>query len=321
MIWRRYPPLLGFPNMVPALLIMIREGFEAALIVAIVFAYLRRIGRLDLGRAAWQGVAAAVGLSFLIGVVVHNTLGNLTGVPRLRAFAAVSLGAAAVLTWMVFWMRRQSRAIKGELEHKVDAAVLADDPRRAIVAVTFFAVIREGIEAALFLLAVGTSSGGRDTLIGATLGITIAVALGLAVYLGGRRLPLRTFFNVTGMVIIVFAAGLLARSVFFLQASGDLRIFVDNVYDVRSVRWLTTETEVGKMLAALFGWDPRPSLEQVLAWAGYLIPVTWLFLRRPRSESAVAAAPAAVLAGGAGDPPATADGDGPGRRAPAGTGA
>ena len=269
--------------MVPALLIMVREGFEAALIVAIVFAYLRRIGRLDLGRAAWAGVAAACGLSVAIGVVVHLTLGNLAGAARLRSFAAVSLAAAGVLTWMIFWMRRQARAIKNELEQKVDSAVLTGNPRRAVVAVTFFAVIREGIEAALFLLAVGTSSGGGQVVGGAVLGLTIAVGLGLAVYAGGRRLPLRTFFQVTGMVVVVFAAGLLARSVLFLQASGDLGTMADNVYDLTSFSWLTQQSEVGKMLAALLGWDPRPSIEQVLAWFGYFVPVTYLFLRRPPS--------------------------------------
>ena len=269
--------------MVPALLIMIREGFEAALIVAIVFAYLRRIGRLDLGRAAWAGVAAAVGLSAVAGGVIHLTLGNLTGAARLRSFALVSLFAAAVLTWMIFWMRRQARAIRGELQQKVDRAVLADAPRKAIVAITFFAVIREGLEAALFLLSVGTTSGGGEVLLGALLGIAVAVGLGLLVYAGGRRLPLRTFFQVSGMVIVVFAAGLLARAVMFLQVTGDLGTLAVSVYDLTSVSWLTQETEVGKILAALLGWDPRPSLEQVGAWLAYFLPVTYLFLRRPRA--------------------------------------
>lgn len=265
---------------------MVREGFEAALIVAIVFAYLRRIGRTDLGRAAWTGVAAAVGLSVVVGVVVHLTLGNLVGPARLRAFAAVSLAAAGVLTWMIFWMRRQARAIKGELEQKVDEAVLTANPSRAVVAITFLAVIREGIEAALFLLAVSTSSGGAEVVLGASVGIAIAVALGFLVYAGGRKLPMRTFFKVTGMVIVVFAAGLLARAVLFLQSAGDLGTLADNVYDLTGATWLTQQSEVGKMLAALFGWDPRPSLEQVLAWIGYFVPVTYLFLRRPRQQPA-----------------------------------
>jgi high-affinity iron transporter len=274
--------------MVPALLIMVREGFEAALIVAIVFAYLRRIGRLDLGRSAWAGVAAAVGLSIVIGVGVHLTLGSLEGPARLRSFAAVSLAAAGVLTWMIFWMRRQARAIKNDLEHRVDHAVLAGNPRQAVVAVAFLAVIREGVEAALFLLAVSTSSGGGQVLAGAALGVAIAVGLGLVVYAGGRRLPMRTFFQVTGMVVVVFAAGLLARAVLYLQAAGDLGTLADSVYDLTGISWLTQQSEVGKMLAALVGWDPRPSIEQVLAWVGYFLPVTYLFLRHPRPARAPA---------------------------------
>ena len=109
--------------MVPSLLIMVREGFEAALIVALVLAYLRRIGRTDMMRATTIGIALAVAISIAVGLVVHLTVGSLEGDARLRAFGAISLAAACVLTWMVFWMRRQSRAIKGQLEHKVDHAL------------------------------------------------------------------------------------------------------------------------------------------------------------------------------------------------------
>lgn len=109
--------------MVPALLIIVREGFEASLIVALVFAYLRKIDRLDMAKATWLGVAAAIAISIAVGVGLHLSVGGLTGDARLRSFGAISLLAAGVLTWMVFWMRRQARAIKSELEHKVDLAL------------------------------------------------------------------------------------------------------------------------------------------------------------------------------------------------------
>lgn len=273
-----------------ALLIMVREGFEAALVVAIVFAYLRRIERLDLSRAVWEGVLVAVAISVAVGVVVHVTVGNLEGDARLRAFAAISALALCVLTWMVFWMRRQSRAIKGELEHKVDAALESANVRRGIVAVALLAVLREGIEAALFLIAAATEEDGRDVVVGAVIGIAIAIALALMVYVGGRTLPMKAFFKVTGVILIVFAAGLGSRVILFLQASGDLGSFsLNGVYDVRQYAFLTQSTEVGKFLAAMFGWDPRPSVEQVVVYLGYLVPVTYLFLREPR-----AAAPAPV---------------------------
>lgn len=272
--------------MATALLIMLREGFEAALIVAIVFAYLRRIGRLDLATSVWQGVLAAVGLSLAVGIVVRVAIGNLEGDARLRSFAAVSLLAVVMLTWMIFWMRRQSRLIKGDLEHKVDGALAATDTRRALMVVAGVAVLREGIEAALFLLAITSEAAPGSVLLGAAIGLAIAATMAYAVYWGGRRMPMKAFFTVTGVVLIVFAAGLLARVVLYLQGSGDLgSANLNGVYDLRSQAWLTQDTETGKFLAAMVGWDPRPSIEQVIAWLAYIIPVTALFLRRPRGQA------------------------------------
>ncbi|HET6951470.1 MAG TPA: FTR1 family protein [Acidimicrobiales bacterium] len=263
-----------------AFLIMIREGFEAALVVAIVFAYLKRIGRLDLTRAVWLGVLAAVGISVGVGVVVRLTTGDLVGDARMRAFAAISALAAVVLTWMIFWMRRQSRLIKNDLEHKIDTAIASADTRRAIVGVALVAVLREGIEAALFLLAAGTDEGGRGVVTGAVLGLALAAGLAYLVYFGGKRMPMRAFFTVTGLVLIVFAAGLVAKSVMFLQVSGDLGSYnLNGVYDLTGQAWLTQQSEYGKFLSAMFGWDPRPSIEQVVAWVGFIVPVTYLFLR------------------------------------------
>jgi high-affinity iron transporter len=268
--------------MATALLIMVREGFEAALVVAILFAYLRRIGRLDLGRAAWRGVALAAAISVGIGVVVHLTVGSLDGAARLRSFAAISVLAISVLTWMVFWMRRQSRAIKGDLEGRVDTAIASANVRRAVAAVALLAVLREGIEAALFLIAAATEEDGWDVLIGGLVGLAIATVLAGAVYFGGRTLPMKAFFRVTGAVLIVFAAGLASRTVLYLQMSGDLgSINANGVYDLTGHSWLTQSTEIGKFLAAMFGWDPRPSIEQVVVYFGYLVPVLYLFLREP----------------------------------------
>jgi high-affinity iron transporter len=270
-----------------SLLIMVREGFEAALVVAIVFAYLRRIGRLDLGRAVWQGVVIAAAISVVVGVVVHVTIGNLEGAARLRSFAVISLLALSVLTWMVFWMRRQSRAIKGDLEARVDAAIASTSVQRAVTAVALLAVLREGIEAALFLIAAATEEAGWDVLVGALIGLAIASALAALVYAGGRSLPIKAFFRVTGVVLIVFAAGLVSRTVLYLQIAGDLgSANLNGVYDLTGQGWLTQSTETGRFLAAMFGWDPRPSVEQVVAYLAYLVPVLVLFLREPRSAPA-----------------------------------
>jgi len=280
--------------MLPSLLIMVREGFEAALIVALVFAYLRRINRLDMARFTMLGVAAAVVTSIVVGVAVHVTIGGLEGTPRLLAFAGISLLAAGVLTWMVFWMRTQSRAIKGDLEDKVGRALAAQGAGRAVAAVAFLAVLREGIEAALFLVAAATDVDAGSVVVGGLIGLGIALFLGFGVYAAGRKMPMRAFFRVTGVIVIVFAAGLLARTVMFLQAADSLGTINNAVYNLTMYPWLTQDTEVGKFLAAMLGWDPRPSFEQAAVWLAYIVPVTYLFLRKPRVRSAPVA-PARVV--------------------------
>jgi high-affinity iron transporter len=283
--------------MLAPLLIMVREGFEAALVVAIVFAYLRRSGRLDLAGPTWAGVALATAIATAIGIVVHVTIGGLSGAERTRTFALISVAAAAVLTWMIFWMRRQSRTIKGELERQVNSALGTRRVGFAVALVAFLAVLREGIEAALLLVAGATDAEGGPVIIGGALGLAIAAVLGVLVYAGGRRLPMASFFRVTGLVLIVFAAGLLTRTVLFLQSGGDLGTLRDNVYDLTGYAFLTQSTEVGRFLAALTGWDPRPSLEQVIAWVVYTAIVTVLFLRPPRFSVARTPAPATATSG------------------------
>jgi high-affinity iron transporter len=267
-----------------ALLIMLREGFEAALVVAIVYAYIRRIDRPELTVPMWQGVAAAAALSVGVGIVVHLTVESLEGNARLLAFAAVSMLAVVVLTWMIFWMRSQAHRIRGELQGSVDQATAAGgDVRLAVMTVAFLAVAREGLEAALFLIAAATTEDGWAVLVGGLLGLAGASVLGFLVVLGGRRLPMRQFFTVTGLVLIVFAAGLVSRTILWLQATGDLGTVWNNVYDLTAYPWLTVNTETGKFLAAMFGWDPRPSIEQIVGYLLYLGTVSWLFLRAPKA--------------------------------------
>jgi high-affinity iron transporter len=232
----------------------------------------------------WQGIAAAAALSIGAGIVVHLTVESLEGRARLLAFAAVSMLAVIVLTWMIFWMRSQAHRIKGELQDSVDQAITAGgDVRFAVMGVAFLAVAREGLEAALFLIAAATTEDGWAVLVGGLIGLAMASVLGFLVVLGGRRLPMRQFFTITGLVLIVFAAGLVSRTILWLQAAGELGTVWNNVYDLTAYPWLTVSTETGKFLGAMFGWDPRPSIEQIIGYLAYLGTVSWLFLRAPKA--------------------------------------
>lgn len=269
--------------MLTALFIMLREGFEAVLVVAILYAYLRRTGRTDLMRPLWTGVGVALAVSIAAGLAIDRTVDSLEGAARLRAFAAISVFAVVVLTWMVFWMRTHARAIKGELHGSIDRAVTSGDHIRwAVTFAAFVAVARESLEAALFLIAAATTADGVDVLLGGLIGLVAASALGWLVVLGGRKLPMRTFFRVTGVMLILFAAGLLSRTVLFLQTSGDVATAWGAVYDLTTYPLLTVDTEIGKFLGAMLGWDPRPSIEQVVAYLGYAVTAMVLFLREPR---------------------------------------
>jgi high-affinity iron transporter len=268
-------------------LIILREGFEASLIVAIVLAYLRSIGRLDLRGTIWTGVALAAAIALGAGLVLNTVVDGLEGAARNRTFAVICIAAAAVLVWMVFWMRRQSMHIKGELQHAVDTALHEGRAARALFLVAFFAVLREGIETALFMVAAATDARTSDVFVGGGLGLVGAALLGMAIYHGGRWVPMRQFFRVTGLLVILFAAGLAAKAVLFLQQPLGLHLGSMDLafYDVTSVHWLTNSSEVGKFLSGIFGWDPRPSIEQVLAWLALALPLTYLFMRKPKSTT------------------------------------
>ena len=193
-----------------AFLITLREGFEAALIVAIVLAAVRAQGRPELRRWVWLGTVAALGLAVVVGLILHLTIDDLTGVARLRTFAIICLAAAGLLTWMIFWMRKHSRSLKGELEHQVETAL--SQSAFALGAVAFLAVAREGLETALFLISTTSADDGAQIVWGGLLGLVVAAALGVAVYHGSRVIPMKAFFQVTGVLIILFAAGLMSRA-------------------------------------------------------------------------------------------------------------
>jgi high-affinity iron transporter len=263
-----------------AFVIALREGIEAALIVSIVLAYLKQLGRTDRSHLVWWGTGIAVALSAIVGTIIFSVGAEFEGTAEEVFEGLVTLTAVGVLTWMIFWMRRQGARIKSELQQKVDTALTAGG--LALAAIAFFAVLREGVETALFLFAAaeGTAvEGGGVTaqLLGAVLGLGLAVLLGVLLYRGGIRMNLRTFFKVTGVILIVVAAGLFAYSVHELQEAGWLPFLESPAFDLSAT--LPDDEGIGAVLRGLVGYNADPGVLEVVAWATYLVVVGTLYLR------------------------------------------
>jgi high-affinity iron transporter len=279
-------------------LITLREGLEIALIMSILLAYLNTIGRHDRHRSIWAGAGWAAALSIAAGLVIFLTAGALSHRSQEAFEGVVSLLAVGVLTWMIFWMRRQARFIKGELQHRVDVA-LASPSVMALGMLAFFVVLREGLETALFLFAAfrATSAGSTAlSLLGAVLGFGVSAVLGYLMYRGGVRLNLRTFFKVTGALVLLVAAGLLASGIHELQEVGWLPFGTGTAFDISD---MIPDSGPGLPLRALFGYNANPTWLEFLAWAGYLITVGVLFFRpQPQPVPGPVAEPMRTAGGG-----------------------
>ena len=262
--------------------ITLREGLEAALIVGIILAYLAKAGRRDLFPAVGLGVALAVAICLAAGVAIVVMIGRLPLPVQATLEGLAAVAAVVVVTWMLFWMRRQGRAMKGELEGQLSSA-LARGTAGALVVMAFLAVIREGFETVLFLLAVVTSRGDTTSaLVGGLLGLTAAVAVGWAIFALGVRVDLRRFFTWTGVLLIFVAAGLVSYAVAEFTEAG-LLPSTKAVFDLGGV--LPESSPLGSVLAGLVGYRSEPSLLQVTAYLLYLVPVLVLFLFDDRIPS------------------------------------
>ncbi len=278
------------------LLTGLREGVEAALIVSIVLAYLARTGnRRSFGRI-WLGVGTAVGMSLILGAAVFITVGEMPE-PYEQIFEGLTLlVAASVVTWMLFWMRRQAASVKGELQQAVDRALVAGSAW-GLALLAFTAVLREGVETSIFLVgqatAVSASGGAASVLLGALVGLALAVFLGFGFYQGTRRINLARFFRWTGIALIFIAAGLLGQAVHEFVEIGAITLGSATAYDLSAV--LSDDAGLGAFLKALLGYSATPSWAQVVVHAGYLVTVLALYLR-PLKPATAAERPAPVAA-------------------------
>lgn len=254
--------------MLGSLLITLREGLEAALIIGIILAYLARTNNRQGFKPVWLGTSLAVLVSLIAGAIIYIVAGEFSGRAEQIFEGSAMLLAVGVLTWMVFWMRKQAVNIKGELQARIQSA-LTNGSSFGLVAIAFIAVVREGIETVLFLFAANTvAESAVSFTIGGLLGLAVAIAIGYGIYKGSSKLNLRTFFNITGLVLIVFAAGLLAHGIHEYNEAGFIPNVVEHIYDINSI--LPENSTAGRFLTALFGYNGNPSLTEIIGYIGYL---------------------------------------------------
>jgi high-affinity iron transporter len=272
-------------------LIGLREGLEAALVVSILVAYLVQSGRRDRVRPIWLGVGAAVAVSLLAGALLTFTSRSMSFRAQEIFGGLMSILAVCFVTWMVFWMRRASRHLKGELQGKLDAALAMGTGALAVTA--FVAVGREGLETALFIwTAVQATGDTAAPVAGAFLGLVTAVVLGYLLYKRSVKLNLATFFRWTGAGLVVVAAGVLAYGFHDLQEAGWLTSggLGHTVLDATGV--LPPSSWWGALFKGLFSISAEPTRLELGVWLAYLVPTMFLFLRPPAPAAAPPRAPA-----------------------------
>jgi high-affinity iron transporter len=280
----------------PTFVIGLREGLEAALIVGIIAAFLGQQGRRDALRQVWAGTAVAVLICIGIAIALQVISSDLPQRQQEGLETVVGALAVCMVTYMILFMRRHARDLKGDLEGAA-ASALASGSSRALVVMAFLAVLREGFETAVFLLATFHASGDATaSWIGAVLGIAVAVVIGYGIYKGGVRLNLARFFKVTGLVLVVVAAGLVMTAFMTANEAGWLNFGQAQAFDLS---WLVRPgTPLSSLLTGVLGIQPYPSWIMAVAWLVYLVPmvviVGWPAHRSPASPPA-----AAVTAAGA----------------------
>ncbi len=261
--------------LVPALLLSFREGLEAALILGIVFGILRRVGRTDQARVVWLGAGLAGLLSLVFGIGFHALGVSFEGAAEQIFEGTAMLLAAGVLTWMIFWMARQGRSVQAELERDVRQAALRGG-RWAIFSLAFVAVLREGLELALFLTAAAFTATAAATLVGGIVGLVAAAVAGWLVFATTRKLHFGTFFRATSILLMFFAAGLVAHGIHEFNEVGWVPPIVEHVWDMNPL--LDENSGLGQILKALFGYNGNPSLTEVVAYIGYWVVVSLALL-------------------------------------------
>jgi len=268
----------------------LREGLEATLVVSILIAFLVKSDRRDRLGQVWVGVAGAVAVSVAFSAVLTYVAGDLLDFKQRELFEAItSIAAVAFVTWMIFWMRRFSRSLAGDLRTRLAEAIGLG--ALAVAVMAFLAVVREGLETALLFFAAAQGASQTSVpLLGLLAGIVTSVALGWLIYAGAIRINLSVFFKWTGILLILVAAGIFKYGVHDLQEAGILPGLNAYAFDITGV--YDSSAWYAALLGGMFNLTPQPTVLETIAWVGYAVPVLVLFVAPGRSTTRPAPAPA-----------------------------
>jgi high-affinity iron transporter len=275
-------------QMLPIFLLTLREGVEVALIMGIILAYLNRTDRQQLTSSVWAGLALAAVVTALLGVLIFQVMGGFdpdieSEKNMLRTFEGVScLLAAGVLTWVIVWMHRNARHLGSQLRTAVDATV-GKNQAWAITGLVFVTAGREGLETVLILPGLAKGAATMDIVMGIALGLAGAIFVGVLLHRGSRTLDIQRFFKVTGVLLIFFAAGLVAYGIHELQDAGRFPVLMKDVWNINHL--LNDKAGVGLLLKSLFGYNGNPEIIELLAYVSYLSASLMLFLKSPKVDA------------------------------------
>ena len=272
---------------VAPIIISLREGIEAALVIAIMIAYLRRSNQGDLTRYVLGGAIAAIVSSMAIAILMSMLWGTFEG-PLLAVFeGTVVLIAALLLTTMIVWMWHAGSGVAAEIEDSVSRRT-AQNSGIGVALLAFALVLREGVELVLFTMALAIQEG-SETYLGVAIGLTLAIGAGLAIHQGSLKVSLKAFFKWTSVLLVLFAAGMMAYGIHELQEAGLLLIGPLEVWNINPPQLpdgtyplLHEKGLIGAMFKALFGYNGNPSALEVIVYSGYLVVVSLYYLKNRR---------------------------------------
>jgi high-affinity iron transporter len=268
--------------MFPGLVLSLREGLEAALTIGIVLGVVQKMDRSDLKPVIWRGAVSAMILSLIAAIALNVVGAELEGKAEAIYEGITMLMAASILTWMIFWMRRQSRKLKQNIESEVRQKT-AQNGQMGIFLLAFLGVLREGIELSIYLLAASLSSSTLQVVIGAALGLSAAALLGWMLFATSKRISLPKFFKATNVVMVVFAGGLIGLSLQAFNTAGWIPVIIPHVWNINA--FLSDQSTLGEILKSLFGYRSNPSLSEVMGYFGYyVVLLVVIYFTRERSE-------------------------------------